>query len=191
MSLIHLLIVLIIGIYAAVRKSTQKTANTRSAPSQPVRRNPGQVARPTQPVRAGGETDDERLRKFMEALGVPTAPEVPKRVVRPQLQPGVTPVLRPAQPAPPKIPLKKYIPPAPAPKPEPKVETFQVAPVQPQSQSTQRAAVSTPPAGAAVPGDLKTLLRNPASVRTAVLLREILGPPKGLQSSSGPGGSYL
>lgn len=160
--------------------------------------------------RLGRETaEEERVRKFMEALGVPReslpplrkppAPRNPAPAHRqaPESQRGRLPEIRPphptreiARPAP--APARRIkepkVFPAPAAAPEPPAPARQ--PIAAQSQVQQRAPVpATAGAAALLPGSLpmrpeagvRTLLRSRNSAREAVLLREILGPPRGLQ----------
>ncbi|HWB61339.1 MAG TPA: hypothetical protein VG733_17790 [Chthoniobacteraceae bacterium] len=53
-----------------------------------------------------------------------------------------------------------------------------------QESGASRAAVISIPASTATAAttDLKALLRSPSSVRTAMLLKEILGAPRALQA---------
>jgi hypothetical protein len=148
------------------------------------------------PPAPGQPGDDERLRKFMDALGVPAGSVPPVRSA-PASQPPYVPRRQPVQvrrqivqPAP----RRAVTPPPPVPVAQPvyQAETVvmqQAAPVEYEVATTPAmpglggASVRTParPAATAMPGDLKSLLRSSSSVRTAVVLREILGQPKGLQ----------
>lgn len=166
---------------------------------------PRRVYRPpsTPPPYSGGgsqadASEDERLRKFMEALGVPPGGAPPRPITRPQQQRQSQPVgriqpvrrqtpVRQATPArqtprpaaaPPPIPAR-YIAPA-----ETSYQTETVVPVVTQESGASRAAVISIPASTATAAttDLKALLRSPSSVRTAMLLKEILGAPRALQA---------
>jgi len=107
---------------------------------------------PAAPRRSADDSSPD-MRRLMEALGLPPAEE--------ELPPR--PVVREASPALP--PLPAYRPPA-TPKP--------------RFQSPGTRAPATPPA-AAVPGSpLDAALRSHDGIRQAIVLREILGPPKAL-----------
>lgn len=157
------------------------------------------------------EDDRERVRRFMDALGIPES-ELPPRPIETRREP---PPLAPQ--------------PRPAPLPPRRAESAPRWPAQPPAQAPAHAPVPRPAAPPAVAaavavatgalpvtkvevglseignvaaakqaaeayliaplraqtpsstGELRDLLRKPESVRTAILLREILGPPKGLQ----------
>jgi hypothetical protein len=136
------------------------------------------------------ETEEERVRKFMEALGVPPAEAPPRRVTSPARK-APTEARRGAQR---RVVQKPAYVPQPAPRPAP------VAPaVEPEPEPVERqeaASFAEPsqmpgklkPVTTAVPArsprsfDLKNLLASADSIRSAVILREVLGPPRGLQS---------
>ncbi|MEA3189226.1 MAG: hypothetical protein QOD99_3056 [Chthoniobacter sp.] len=137
-----------------------------------------------------GDDEAERMRRFMEALGVPPSTRPPPRAQRrlktreeilreqrelpvPQLQiprkriarievPPPTPV--PSLPEPEPV---AVLPPAYEP-PPPVALAMPVAPDEPPPVDSQPA--------------VRKLLRSGMTLRTAVILREILGPPRGLQS---------
>ena len=111
-----------------------------------------QAENPAVPHRAADDSSSD-MRRLMEALGLPPEEEV----VPPR------PVVREAAPSLP--PLPAYRPPA-TPKPR-----FQVP-------DTRAAAI--PPAAAAPDSPLSAALRSRDGVRQAIVLREILGPPKAL-----------
>lgn len=154
-----------------------------------------------------GESEQERYRKFMEAVGLPkdSPPPAPVRprtvtpgpllpVKPPLLSPNVTPgrVRRvpPARPPAPAAPrpqtVTRQAAPAPAPAKsvsEPAMPMQQVGPL-PQGSSALRPPAAT--AGAVArrsypAGALLLKLRDPAAIREAIVLREVLGPPKALQ----------
>jgi len=171
------------------------------------------------------ESDEEKMRRFMEALGLP-----------PESAPPLTPVYKPASqaaaerlrrrrvPAEPAVPAKP-VKTAPAPQPvrphiAPTLDTGGPLPEIPKTASVSETApasevMSIPKmifvepeqmierapardagkpasrATAATPqrqleggvGALRDQLRTPEALRNAILLREILGAPKGLQST--------
>ncbi len=171
-------------------------------PTQRQARAPGPVAKE--------EDDRVRVRRFMDALGIPES-ELPPRPIETRQEPPPVPSRpRPAPlpprraetaprwPAPAQPPAQS---PAPHPIPPPavaaaiavatgavpvtKVEVglSEIGNVAAAKQAAEAYLIA--PARAQTPlasGGLHDLLRKPESVRTAILLREILGPPKGLQA---------
>jgi len=137
-------------------------------------------SRPAQPRQHQNTGEEEKMRCFMEALGQPKQQSPPSRPI-----PAQRP--RPSQPPP----LKKQPPPKPAPKPapipapamamEPPQEPPQFTPREIDWTRTERAFSQPTPVSIAEQLDLRT----PAALRRAVILREILGAPKGLQFSAG------
>jgi len=160
----------------------------------------------------GGEQTEERVRRFLEALGQPTSSKPPSKIAprklvepRPVVAhfPPITPTLPPLTTAPP--PLPEY--PAPAPQPmttvaseqiaplrtrEPAV--FEVAPVQPTTTSKVRrdaAMRSGLTSSRNVARDLTPLaarLATAEGLRDAIVVREVFGPPRSLQTIDGMGG---
>ena len=176
-----------------------------------------EVRRPVAPQQT--ESEEERLRRFLEALGVPGGQERPKPVQAPVVRkpeprreaPRFPDAVRPPQPAQRPIPRPAFQPrkprPAPVPEPEemalagrleepaasiegvgaefdrmsggvvlPAMEALATRPdvaafaeVSGASQ-TQPTAVTTK--------SIHTALRSPDSLRTAFVLREVLGPPR-------------
>jgi hypothetical protein len=152
---------------------------------------PSNLPQSRRPAQEGQPGDDERLRKFMEALGVPAAAAPPpRRIATPQAP--FAPRTRAAvkrQAAPPPVAARRvYTPPPPV------QSAYQAEMVGAQSPATTGFEVATHPsqmAGApptdtaqtSTATDLKSLLRSPSSIRAAMVLKEILGAPKGLQSA--------
>ena len=133
--------------------------------------------------RSDADAEAERMRKFMEALGLP-ANQAPKPVPRP--------AVRRAKPAPPPLPR------ATAPRlpveqlhvPElrvPEVAEFHTKSAEVSAIPMESKPIATPDPYAGTQrqtslDEMRRLLRSPADIRAAILLREILGPPRGLQS---------
>ena len=135
------------------------------------------------------ESEEERVRRFLEALGMPQGTAPPPRVERRQV---VTPAPRAekpkvkrswVQPLPPIVTTPPEILPPPLPSEPP-------APV-----VVQREEVIIPPAplparvlpkpmlrGSAPVASLGQMLRSRTSIRQAIILREVLGSPRGLQA---------
>jgi len=172
-------ILLIIAAITLIRwlisKGKADAQNTESPPPPP----------PSQPISRGGETrtEEERIRKFLEALGQPAGSAPPKVVPRRRaVQPKIFSPLPPLTTAPPPLPEAPEIR-ASAPPPLPielatKRSTtdpdFEVREVARQTSSeplpeTRHTAVA------------RIKLGTPQDLRTAIVLREIFGPPRSLQ----------
>jgi len=213
-SLDNLLFFLLIAVAAlfqllskAISKAGKSDSNETSISPRP------QAPRPIQ--RAPRESDADRIRKFLEALGQPSSSTPPSPVLpRTDIPPRR---LAPVQP-PPVIPgmwrlprerrekpdvsqresasleqpsrLQQIVPP-PVPLPAtPAFEVYEALAVelqQPPIIKTPDEAYAAPKAfGVAKRADSKmniaTLLASKSSLREAILLREILGQPRGLQA---------
>ncbi|PYL09925.1 MAG: hypothetical protein DME33_02715 [Verrucomicrobia bacterium] len=162
---------------------------------------------PAEQPRAAQESDEERIRKFLEALGNPPASPPPPRTAqrptyrKPLVLPRVPPIASPLPPLitrPPDLPseFEVHREPIPIPAEQPRAAqrstepVFQVhestAPIVPaptQPATTAHEITAQPqvvvPRRAIVTA---TLLRSKSSLREAIILREILGPPRGLQA---------
>jgi len=142
---------------------------------------PQQPRPPARP--AGPPRENDPLKELYEALGVPRdiyAPPTAK-VLRPRIPPAARPAakktLLPEQPA-------RPVPAAPGLPTPPSVPDAAPVPVSgPISDSFWRKT----PAGIA-PGvadatlDIRSLLKSPQSIRAAIILREVLGPPRSMQT---------
>ena len=172
-------------------KSAGKPPDT-SAPSG------REVGRPIPPQ----QSEDERMRKFLEALGIPSDAPAPQR---PALPPQPRPIVqRPkrAVPAPPPLPPRRV----PQSLDEADAPTQSAATVEAGHLVTHElvdfdtvsshvsaiplalartasvAEVVDAPKSSALNLSLHAALRSPVELRSALLLREILGPPRGLQT---------
>jgi len=212
-SLDNLLFFLLIAVAAlfqllskTISKAGKSDSNETSSSPRP------QTPRPIQ--RAPRESDADRIRKFLEALGqpptsTPPPPVAPRTDVPPRR-------LAPVQP-PPVIPGRWRLPPeqrekadvsqkesapleqpsrlqqiVPLPEPPPAAPVFEVH--EALAVELQQPPIIRPPAEAyaaatqavALRADSKmniaTLLASKSSLRELILLREILGPPRGLQA---------
>jgi len=175
----------------AAKKKTKPPPESTSAPrtSQPVTRRPV-------------DTDEERIRRFLEALGQPTssspqAPVTPRPTYqKPILLPRTPPLASPLPPLKTRPPdLPKEIPspgqivsiPRPVTTKIPEPAAFEIhqgaPPVEPPAlTSTPAEAYAIAPESPAPSGtDLGDLLGSVSSLRNAIILREIFGPPRGLQ----------
>jgi hypothetical protein len=188
-NLVFIIVIAIVGIVRAFSNIAEKARESRA------RREAQQ--RPSQ-QRSGGasvDPDEEKVRKFFEALGQPPATGAPPRV-RPRTDIPPRPVAPVAPPlsAPPLIPRRT------------KRGSFRPV-ISPPSVAVERAPTA-PPTLANAPGawiageqqlerpQLQTVakrdlpataaaswrdaLRTPATLRNAIILREIFGPPRAL-----------
>jgi hypothetical protein len=148
------------------------------------------IGEPIKRVRV--ESDQERIRKFLEALGQPTTAKPPPPIVP---RTGIPP--RPVAPVqPPPIPTarnvltrrkKQMVAPTKFPAPAPTFEHHEtpsahelpasiMSPVEPYAIDTE-SKIKVTRTGT----DIATLLRSPRGLRSAIILREIFGPPRSLQ----------
>ena len=214
-SLDNLLFFLLIAVAALFQLLSKAVSKAGKSDSNETSSSPGsQTPRPIQ--RAPRESDADRIRKFLEALGQPpssTPPppvlprsDIPPRPVAP-VQPPPTLVPRPPwdllreerrkrdarrKSSPPEQAIRAeevILPPIPV----PAASAFEVdeaaLPLEPQQPPIIKASVEAYGAAARpsaartdFKGDIATLLGSKSSLREAILLREILGTPRGLQA---------
>jgi len=194
-QIVYFVVIAIIAIARALSRGKRDTSTPTPPPGPPIR-----TSRPL------ADTEQERQRRFREALGLP-----PASVTPPPVKPRTAVNPPPLQPIPPMGPRRIYtgVPRranAPAPQPAPVVpapipvswvpESPQTmvapAPIEPLAPLLPARRTSTAPAlsaAAASPQQsfpasaLLLSLRDPASIRRAIILREVLGLPKALQPS--------
>jgi len=207
----QLILIVVVGVVAFVKwfleNAGQSAPDKPRPPSpRPLRTDPGDANRT--------ESEAERMRRFMEALGLPpdAVPPAPTRKPLPTARKGrpVDPFPRPAAPAHrPNIapPLETGGPLPTLPKtasvgetaPSMEVTSIPQMTFAEPEQAVQSAAAAvaasakTPSRSASqaqqsssAQAALREQLREPDSLRKAILLREILGAPKGLQSAQSP-----
>jgi hypothetical protein len=196
-------IILIIVVAAALLRWLSQRSQT------PKEEDPERPEVPGQPIPRGGETqtEEERIRRFLEALGQPTSSTPPRRVpprpatakiARPNLPPLTSP-LPPLTTVPPPLPSASATtspppPPPPAASPLPIQRVFIPAPVQEAGFEVRDLAAQSP--GDLVserriakePQGLLPMLRSADGLRSAIVLREIFGPPRSLQTFDPIGG---
>jgi hypothetical protein len=180
----HPIILVIILAAALLRWLSQKSDAGKPDPERPVV--------PDQPIPRGGETqtEEERIRRFLEALGQPPgsrppAKVAPKRETKPQMFPTLPPLTTTPPPLPSAAtPVKSIPPPPPIPR-----RVFTPAVVQETGFEVRELGLETPAhlltdARAATTGQQSLLLklRTPQGLRDAIILREIFGPPRSLQA---------
>jgi hypothetical protein len=209
-NIIFIIIAAIVAISRLVSRISEESKKQSQRRRQPPQRPPPQ-AEIRQPIqRTRPKTDEERVREFWEALGQPAgAAPPPKTQPRTQIPPRpLAPVQPPAstrpfgkrefrtwwkqakeivvlqQPAkivPPEI--KRVVVPAEANEPD-----AWIAPEQAQTGTATKMAVARtddqPSVRASADTIWKQALRSPNAARTAIILREIFGPPRGVQSSN-------
>ena len=180
----HPWIVVIVLVAGFLRWLSQKAEATKQD-------SPQTTAVPPPIPRGESQTEEERIRRFLEALGQPAGSRPPPKVapkratrpsefVNPNLPPLTTvppprPVLpTPAAPPPPPLPIQRVLTPAPV-----QEAGFEVRDLgaQPSSDLVPESRRST-----AAQESLSVKLRSPQGLRDAIILREIFGPPRSLQS---------
>lgn len=212
-NIIFIIIAAIIGISRLIsriteqsKKQSQRGPQTPQPPqNRPEEMEPIQRARP--------KTDDERVREFLEALGQPagTAPppkipprtQIPPRPLAPvqppaSIRPFAKPKFRtwkeqvkeiivlqqPAAPKPPEIKRTLVPPPVPVAANEPGAWIAQEqAQAGLATKTVAQEVMGQPPISASADAIWKKALRSPDALKTAIILREIFGPPRGLQLS--------
>jgi hypothetical protein len=212
-SLDNLLFFLLIAVAALFQLLSKTISKAKKSDSNETSSSPTpQAPRPIQ--RAPRESDADRIRKFLEALGqppssTPPSPVLPRTNIPPrplapvQPPPALTRVWRlprqraekpdVRQTASPPLEqsggLQQILPPV---VPASAAATFEVQaafPVEPQHPSIIKTAVQSDATASQVVARragsktaIATLLGSKSSLREAILIREILGPPRGLQS---------
>jgi hypothetical protein len=198
-NLLFLLLLVVAGLFQLLARAVSK----KSTDEQPK---PAPKPRPTAPrpiPRAPVESDQERIRKFLEALGQPPTSPPPSPITprptyrKPLVLPHVPPFASPLPPLvtrPPDIPAQipaETVAPAEEqrqmrpPLAEPLFQVHEAqAPPQPTAvvgSATAFEAGAQPQTTASQSIDVKTLLRSALGLRGAIIVREILGPPRGLR----------
>ena len=208
-NLLFLLLIAVAGLFQLLSKTIGKAGKSDSNEAANEQR--PQTPRPVQ--RAPRESDADRIRKFLEALGQPPSSTPPPPVLpRTNIPPrSLAPVKPPPVPAAPWIlprkdreksdvgrrekqpeqpgRLQQIVPPPVPPAATPAFEVHETLPVELQQSPSITASVETyvspKPSGVAKGADFKmdiaTLLASKSTLRELILLREILGPPRGLQ----------
>jgi len=200
-NLLFLLLLVVAGLFQLLGRAARK------ASTDEARRTSKPPPRTTKPIpRAPKESDEERVRKFLEALGQPPASRPPPPVAqrptyrKPLVLPHVPPLGSPLPPLvtrPPDLPseFEVHREPIPIPAEQPRAAQRSTEPVfQVHESAAPPAPSSTEPAATTheirtqpqviVPRRAivtATLLRSKSSLRDAIVLREILGPPRGLR----------
>ena len=183
----NILFLLFVAIAIFFQILTRAATKAHRRPGDPQRRS---TSPPRPLIQAPDESDEERVRKFLEALGQPTTSKPPPVPQRPTYQ---KPVVLPHVPRQ----LKSPLPPLTTRPPEPEADWHSTREIRLSGQippPLESATVIKTPAEAygiatAAPvaqtparkGDIAVLLRSTSGLREAIILREILGPPRSLQ----------
>jgi hypothetical protein len=187
----QLIFILLIALAGLFRLLTSKTT-TRPDQGEPPRRS---TTPPPTNDSPPADSDQERIRRFLEALGQPTSstpppPVLPRTLERPKptALPHVGPMRSPLPPLktrPPDLP-KERPPTLPHQVTVAKPPPVTIPPVELPAFEVHTALSAEPPVEVrAETGesatDLAQLLGSISALRNAVILREVFGPPRGLQ----------
>src|SRR4051812_40040787 len=212
-NILFIIIAAVIGIsrlIAHITEESKKKSQRRPRTAQPAQNRP-EVTEPIQ--RVPPKSDDQRIREFLEALGQPagTAPprkvqpraEIPPRPLAPVLPPAsMRPFAKPEFPTwkeqvkeivvseQPTTPqprgIKRTVVPPPVPV-VPNEPGAWIAQEQAQvglaTKTVAQEVIGQPTISASADAIWKKALRSPDALKTAIILREIFGPPRGLQLS--------
>jgi len=210
-NIIFIIIAAVIAISRLVSRISEESKKQSQRRRQPPQQPPPQPEIPQPIQRTRPKTDEERVREFLEALGQPAgaAPppkampraQIPPRPLAPvqppaSMRPFAKPVFRtwkeqakeivvlqqPAKVAPPEI-RRIVPPPVPAEANEPGTWIEQAQTAAGTKMSIARTD-DQPSVRASADSVWKQALRSPDAARTAIILREIFGPPRGVQSSN-------
>jgi len=195
----NLLFILLIAVAFLFQLLTRAAKKAGESSTETDRRSTSPLPAPPPLPRAAIETDEERIRKFLEALGQPTTaipppPVVPRTDIPPR---PLAPVQPPSGPF---SPLRKVIREAarkrtvildksPAGTPgewmrEESVPASAETGTEPRKILSQQTTVLPIAASAPLTAtslEITTLLSSAAGLRNAIIIREIFGPPRSLQ----------
>jgi hypothetical protein len=178
----NLLFLLFVALAIFFQILTKVATKGRRRPGDTTGRStsPSQRARPIESE--SDQTDADRIRKFLEALGQPTTSKPPAPVAprptyqRPTVLPRVPPItasgLPPLKTRPPDLLREVILENMPLPE--------RVA-VRKTAAETYEPATQVASKSAEAKNDLTTMLRSSSGLRDAIILREIFGPPRSLQ----------
>jgi hypothetical protein len=188
-----------IGVAMLLRLIAGAASKAKKDSTETERRSTTTPAPPLRPTR--GDSQEDQIRKFLEALGRPTSFSPPP-VVRPRTDVPPRPIapVKPPDEMVASAPLKRRPPPAPkirlpqeaaAPRQEKLVVYPQPPPAIPVEIPRAAATPLGPGAYDIVPQteivrreakiDIVSLLRSRTGLRDAIVLREIFGPPRSMQ----------
>jgi len=191
---------LLLVVVAVLFQFLAKIAGKKSK-DQTKRTSPPQTPAPLQ--RAPAESDEDRIRKLLEALGQPPTsrpppPVVPRTNIPPRPLAPVQPPMSPFSQLRREKPRKREASPKEIRPPRTVMETEKIVP--PAFEVQEGLLPIAPPTIAKAPAetyagvtqkitkaeglraDVATLLASTSGLRGAIILREILGPPRGLRT---------
>ncbi len=191
-----LILLVVAGLALVFKFLARQAARGEDTPPPQSPGLPNERSSPPAVTRPPAQSEEERVRRFLEALGAPPGstppppvqPRVmgPRRVITPARQPKPK-LNRPwAQPLPPLVTVpgeeRLTTPPAPVIPSLPSVPTSTLLPPAPSPRALKPAGVPTT-SPAVIPPNvwLREMLRARGAARQAIVLREVLGLPRGLQ----------
>jgi hypothetical protein len=186
-NLLFILLIVMAGLFRLLASKAGQTKKKLQNPDQRSTTSP-QLGESPRPARV--ESDEARIRKFLEALGQPATSRPP-----PPVAPRTNIPPRPLAPVQPPHPIARNILTErrrqvvePTKSPEPLAFGLHETPPLPKLPASIKPPVETYATAAdsktnlARTGiDIATFLRSPAGLRNAIVLREIFGPPRSLQ----------
>lgn len=194
-QLIFIVLIALTGLFKLLAKAGEKRRDDET-------RRGSTASSPANQPRPEAESDEERIRRFLEALGQPTSStrpppvtprtaERPRPTILPHVGPGRSP-LPPLTTRPPDLPKKAppvlprqviaaKPPPVPSQTVEPSPFEVHAHPVSIEAPAETYAIPTQTGAESATAIDLINLLGSTSGLRNAIILREIFGPPRGLQ----------
>jgi hypothetical protein len=200
-NLLFLLLLAVAGLFQLLAKTLTKTKDDQTKPTSSSER-----TRPKPIPRGTAESDAERVRKFLEALGQPPSSQPPQPVPprptyrRPVVLRRIPPIASPLPPLvtrPPELPAEIEIRPettAPRTQQPSPPRTFVEPAIQVSEAEAPPALTPIGATGASEPGaqqqilaasrsiDVTALLSSPTGLREAMIVLEVLGPPRGLRA---------
>jgi hypothetical protein len=195
-NLLFLLLIAVAALFQLLSKAVSKAGKSDSNETLSSPR--PQTPRPIQ--RAARESDADRIREFLEALGqpptsTPPPPVAPRTDIPPRRLAPVRPppVIMPRawrlprehRPSEQPSRFQEVVPPPVPARATPGFEVHEALPVELQQPASVEAYATPKAFGVATTAnfktDIATLLASKSGLREAIILREIFGPPRGLQ----------
>jgi hypothetical protein len=207
MHLDQLVFILLVAVAFLFQLLTRAASKARKGPGETKRRSTSAPLSPRPIPRTSVEPDEERIRRFLEALGQPTTSKPPPPVAprptydKPIMIPHLPPLGSPLPPLtarPPDLPREIKLPGQITPTRQKKTSTPRVAEAtafevrEGRIPNEPSPAIKTPAEAYVIatqtisrskqPGtDIAALLKSTSGLRDGIILREIFGPPRSLQ----------
>jgi hypothetical protein len=179
---LFLLFVAVAIFFQLLTRLTTKTRRRTGGDSKRRSVPPSQTQRPA--TREPNQSDEDRIRQFLEALGQPTTSKPPPPVARrPTYQKPIV-VPRSKQPT---IKRSIFSPLPPVTTQPPEFEVHEGPPPLAQIAEVEASSALQPTPAQPISSasetkiNLTALLRSPSGLRDAIILREIFGPPRSMQ----------